>query len=230
MIKTIWQKIKPILIIAGVMTVPILGMLLYTRNTERLPETPGVSLYLGWAEDTPGSYYHEMSRSGFCNRPTDEGIWHSKKEYDANYTSGTNDWNDLGPDSMPLSIWSDSLFQISTRFWMGKDREKEIWFALRTKGSAEVETIAVRRWPVELIGSDEVKEDSWYGREKIDYEWKDGGFFRLSKGHFTAEPGYLYSIYVLWSRYGYGRGWNEYSFVTIGEDQYDLIWPDFRNK
>ena len=93
-----------------------------------------------------------------------------------------------------------------------------------------METIAVRRWPIELIGSDEVKEDSWYGREKIDYEWKDGGFFRLSKGHFVAEPGYLYSIYVLWSRYGHGRGWNEYSFVTIGKEQYDLIWPDFRNK
>ena len=230
MIKTIWQKIKPILIIAGVMAVLIFGMLLYTKYHDRLPETPGVSLYLGWAEDTPGSYYHEMSRSGFCNRPTDEGIWHFQKDYEANYASDYNDWGDLSPNSMPLSIWSDSLIQIWTRFMMGEEREKEIWFALRAKGGAEVETIAVRRWPIELIGSDEVKEDSWYGREKIDYEWKDGGFFRLSKGHFVAEPGYLYSIYVLWSRYGYGRGWNEYSFVTIGKEQYDLIWPDFRNK
>ncbi len=56
MIKTIWQKIKPILIIAGVMAVLIFGMLLYTKYHDRLPETPGVSLYLGWAEDTPGSY------------------------------------------------------------------------------------------------------------------------------------------------------------------------------
>ena len=101
MIKTIWQKIKPILIIAGVMTVLILGMLLYTRNTERLPETPGVSLYLGWAEDTPGSYYHEMSRSGFFFFLTDEGIWHSQKDYEANYASDYNDWGDLSPNSMP---------------------------------------------------------------------------------------------------------------------------------
>ena len=93
--------------------------------------------------------------------------------------------------------------------------DESVWFAFKTKGKTKIESFAVKRWPLELAGTEAVKEDSWTGREDVEYVWKEGGLFSLSKGSFAVKPGYLYSIFVFWkSSESPAQGWTEFSFTT----------------
>ncbi len=98
--------------------------------------------------------------------------------------------------------------------------EGTAYFAFKTKDKTKIESFAVKRRPLSVAGTDAVKADSWTGREDVEYTWKEGGLFSLSKGFFTAEPGYLYSIFVFWkSSEKPGVGWTEFSFTTEAAPQ-----------
>ncbi len=195
---------KPFFIVAAVTIVLLLAMLFTQRRHNRLPETPGVALFISFSEGTEGRSYQEIERRGYAHMSfAGEKIWLSQKEYE----DFRRVYGFPTPKIAPLSVWGDAG-DIKT-FIVDGNIETKLLFAVREDGDVKMESIAVRRWPAYMIGTEAVRENAWTGREKIDHVWHDGGIFGLSKGSIVLEPGYLYSIYVMSS-----YGWDEFSFVT----------------
>ena len=200
------QGLRMILIICGVTAAVLLICLLILISNNRLPEETGVSVYYTWSDAIPGKSYMALSAGGRAyGALRGQKVWHSWEEYEID---ARENW--YKPYCKPLSIWTYSPEKPGINQFLVEENGNFIFFAVKESGGAEADSIVIKRWPLDLAGTDAVKENSWTGREDVEYNWKEGGLTRLSRGSFLAEPGYLYSIFVNW-----GVGWDEFSFTAL---------------
>ncbi len=214
--KPIDHEWKAILIIFGTMTVLILIMLCMNGIHDRLPEDAGATVYYSTYKGTQGENYAKLTR-GSCaiGSSFHNGIWLSESEYRELISLGSF----RNSEMQPLSVWMDSEYLKAATQILVADNTDEIWFAVKTRGDAKLDNIAIWRWPLEVVGTDAVKKDTWTGRERVEYEWNKGSLFSMSKGSFKPEEGYLYSIFVSWTSERSAMGWEEYRFVMMTPEQ-----------
>ena len=206
------DELKGMTLVLGLFAALCLMVLCVQRFGDRLPKEQGVGAYLSVGDTEPrGSSFIPLSQGGCSHGITDDSVWRSVSRYQEVRSFTAFDYCVF----QPLSIWIASGEMETgsrTRIFSGADTA---WFAFETKGKTKIESFSVKRWPIGLAGTDAVKADSWAGREDVDYSWRKGGLFGLSKGNFAVEPGYLYSIFVFWkSSEKPGQGWTEFSFIT----------------
>ena len=176
---------KLVLIVCGVTAAVLFICLAIRIGTNRLPEEPGVAVYYTWLDDAEGRNYMPLSAGGKAR-------------------SGAG-----RQTQKPLSVWTWSEKIPGIDSFLVGEQGSPFFFSVKESGGARVRSVAVRRWPLELAGTDAVKADSWTGREDVEFNWKEGWLGGLSKGSFQVEAGYLYSIIVSWD-----RGWDEFSFAV----------------
>ncbi|MBQ6292942.1 MAG: hypothetical protein IJK77_03590 [Lachnospiraceae bacterium] len=223
--KPIDHEWKGILIIFGTMAVLILTMLCINAVHDRLPEDTGAAVYYSTYKETQGQNYTKLTR-GACAIGScfNNGIWLSENEYRENIPLGGIRYGEM----QPLSVWMDPEYLMASAQILIEDDTAAFWFAVKTRGDAKADNIAVWRWPLDVVGTDAVKKDTWTGRERVEYEWKKGGLFSMSKGSFEPEAGYLYSVFVSWTSERLAMGWEEYCFVMLTPEQAGITvyYPD----
>ena len=105
------------------------------------------------------------------------------------------------------------LIQLSPDSYSAKHTNKEtvpdagakIRFSIIPCGE-DISDVKVLRWPVELFGCENPLEAA----EVIPYTTEKAKLSRdKDKSYFTAEKGYLYSVYITWDEY-----YAEYSFIA----------------
>ena len=205
-------ELQGVMIVLALFAVLFLMTLLVQRFGDRLPKEQGVEAYLSFGGTNPqGKTLVPLAQGGCSWGYYDDGTWRSVRRYNEVADFGISDYDIY----QPLSVWTTSEEMKSTGSFRIHTGEGTAYFAFRIKDKTKIESFSVKRWPLEIAGTDAVKEDSWTGREDVEYTWREGGLFSLSKGFFTAEPGYLYSIFVFWkSSEKPGVGWTEFSFTT----------------
>lgn len=195
---------KLVLIVCGVTAAVLFICLAIRIGTNRLPEEPGVAVYYTWLDDAEGRNYMPLSAGGKARSGAGrQKIWRSFEEYEQ---EAEQYWHE---PQKPLSVWTWSEKIPGIDSFLVGEQGSPFFFSVKESGGAKVRSVAVRRWPLELAGTDAVKADSWTGREDVTFNWKEGWLGGLSKGSFQVEAGYLYSIIVSWD-----RGWDEFSFAV----------------
>ena len=195
---------KMIFIICGIAAALLLIFLIINGINNRLPEEAGVSVYYSFSETAEGRVYWPLSAGGHAYGLAGRKVWLSRREYEQDAEQ-----YGLAPYYKPLSVWTYSEKIPGINRFRVEEKGCPFFFSVKENGEAKAETIAVRRWPLELAGTDAVMADSWTGREDVEYSWKEGWLGGLSKGSFQVEAGYLYSIFVSWD-----RGWDEFGFTV----------------
>ena len=205
------DQVKGMLILLGAAVLLMFLVFVFQSRNDRLPKENGVTVYISFSADTNGKFFHPLDPGGHAYGQHSNHIWLSEKEYqndaDIYYYVSQKYY-------LPLNLWTYSPDLPMIRQFDADFEGNDLWFAVKTSGDAKVEEIVVYRWPLELAGTDAVKADTLTNREKVEYEWKDGGLFRLSKGNFRMENEYFYSFFVRWSSERQAGGWTEFSFIT----------------
>lgn len=200
------QSRKALLISCAVTAMVLLVFLGIRIRNNRLPEEAGVSVYYTFSDMSEGRFYQGLSAGGHAYGSfPGQKIWLSQEEYERD---AADYW--MKPYCKPLSIWTYSPKEAGINQFLVEEKGNLIYFSVKESGGAKADSIVVRRWPLDLAGTDDVKANSWTGREDVEYEWEKVWLAGLSRGSFVAEPGYLYSIFVNW-----GRGWDEFSFTAL---------------
>ena len=106
---------------------------------------------------------------------------------------------------MRIQLSPDSYNAKHTRKVTVSDVGAKIRFSIIPCGE-KISDVKVFRWPVELFGCENPLEAA----EVIPYTTEKAMLKRdKDKSYFTAEKGYLYSVYITWDEY-----YTEYSFIA----------------
>ena len=106
---------------------------------------------------------------------------------------------------MRIQLSPDSYNAKHTNKETVPDAGAKIRFSIIPCGE-DITDVQVLRWPVELFGC----EDPIGTAEVIPYTTEKAKLSReKDKSYFTAEKGYLYSVYITWDEY-----YTEYSFIA----------------
>lgn len=106
---------------------------------------------------------------------------------------------------MRIQLSPDSYNAKHTRKVTVSDVGAKIRFSIIPCGE-KISDVKVFRWPVELFGCENPLEAA----EVIPYTTEKAKLSRdKDKSYFTAEKGYLYSVYIPWDEY-----YTEYSFIA----------------